>query len=786
MTFNKRIAWVIVPVISISFAVIIWSIFEKQSRELRQAHLAQARLDASTLAMTVDRYANFGKGFTASFLQSNALKAALMSNDPRYRSMSIERNLDRIIEDYSPAGFSGLKLVMLNAEQDVEFSYDNGDDPFAEIDSSLLYLTRAFSSAPSEESSLWLPDSHSFMIFRHFNRETLRTPQAGDPFVVTIGLMFELTSFIAQRDYMQLEYGYEIELLTKAVDDIGAESNRLVKRNQLHVLEPLNEELAISLMLDLGAIEHELKALKARLASLYFFLVGTSAMALFSLIHLYVIKPIKVLEADLHRALDSGLLLPEYFGGQSEINSLGRMFSRVQRQSLEAYQEMKQLAEVDSLTKLKNRYTFGRHLEALLDDADLETTKFALLYIDLDNFKEVNDSFGHDAGDALLCEFSEALVSMLRVSRCDVRCDIVARLAGDEFAILLTDFSSEDNVHLVCERILGLFDQGFETSLGRYPVSASIGVARYPHDGDTAFELTRNADAAMYQAKEAGRKKYFFYSFDLAEKVRRERAIESALKEGVFDQFSLHYMPIVDAKTGVVKSVEALLRWHSQTLGLVGPMEFIPIAESLGLFDQVDMWVINRALDELNDVRAVFGERVKISINISSAQLNSSDFFLNLMLCFQRRSIKYSAVQLEITETFATDMSSRVESNLALLKQAGLTLALDDFGTGYTSLTQLVDYPLDVIKIDKSLIDRMLDPGRRDMVLALVSFCKQQGFEVAVEGVETVEQADALSRAGADSLQGYFIAKPQPLEMFADAPSTPYYLPHSERSASNV
>jgi len=341
-------------------------------------------------------------------------------------------------------------------------------------------------------------------------------------------------------------------------------------------------------------------------------------------------------------------------------------------------------------------------------------------------------------------------------------------LAGDEFGVLLPDIQREVDLYPVCERIIKLFEGGFNSSRGKFSISASIGIAIYPDDGSSAVELTRNADAAMYQAKASGRDQYAFYSAELAERTRRERSIDLALKSQPFDEFTLYYMPIISTEDSSVKSVEALLRWQSPTLGFVSPVEFIPIGEANGVFEALDLWVVQRTLRDTPRLLEFFGEGLIVSINISSAQLNSGGGFLNLMLCFQQSEIPTNRIQLEITETFAVEIGAHVEANLSLLKQAGFILALDDFGTGYTSLSQLIDYPLDVIKIDKSLVDRMVDERGRDLVLSLIGFCKQQGFSVTVEGVETAEQADMLTAGGADSLQGFHFSKPQALEAFAD------------------
>ena len=224
----------------------------------------------------------------------------------------------------------------------------------------------------------------------------------------------------------------------------------------------------------------------------------------------------------------------------------------------------------------------------------------------------------------------------------------------------------------------------------------------------------------------------------------------------------MNYMPLFDAASGDIIGVEALLRWNSPELGMVSPAEFIPIAESRGLFLDLDLWVINKVIDDLPSIKQVLGPNCKVAINISSAQLGCESFFYELMNVVTRRNVPSHNLELEITETFGAEMSSRVIASLNLFKQAGFSLALDDFGAGYTSLLQLMRYPVDVIKIDKSLIDHVLSEGS-DLVKGLVAFCRQQGLSVTAEGIEKAEQAEVLLEAGVHTFQGFYFAKPQSL-----------------------
>ena len=762
MTLNKRATLLILPLLSLCCLLMFWGGYQSRTAVLFNTHLDQARLAASHVLLGVERYSNFGEGFFSSLLQSKVLRTGLKSTDKRYQLMTIEPSISAIIQQFPAIPFPELTLLVLDAQGEPLFYFQDNEDPFAEPGRD--FQARALAAKDTLEDRrtfIAAPDGYRLQFIRRVNLETMRPPlYADDPDAVVIALLFDMPDLSEELQQLALVQGYGTQLLPALL--------RFEQLQEASVSEELEGLLQLVLTLNRDALAAaRYKLAWQMLVALVGFLLAINLMIL-GLIRRYITGPISCLQFSISEAIHHHRELPDYSEGSDEVSLLGRDFCELYGELQASYQATKTVAETDNLTQLNNRNTFGQFLERMIERAQYAQTHLALLYIDLDNFKFVNDRYGHEAGDLLLREFSAALSAALRVTDTLMSRDSqLARLGGDEFGVLLPEVARDEDVRLVCERILRLFDDGFETSEGRFPVSASIGVALYPRDGASPLELTCNADAAMYQAKEAGRDQYSFYSSELAERARRERTIADELQKHPFDEFTLFYMPIIKATDGSVKSVEALLRWTSPSLGFISPAEFIPIAESKGVFEKLDLWVVNRALDDTPRLLEIFGEQLIVSVNISSAQLNSGEFFLNLMSCFARREIDKRSIQLEITETFAAGMSARVEANLALLKQAGFSLALDDFGTGYTSLAQMVDYPLDVIKIDKSLVDRMDEARGRDMVLSLVGFCKQQGFSVTAEGVETAEQAQLLTAAGIDSLQGFYFAKPQPLEAFA-------------------
>ena len=457
-----------------------------------------------------------------------------------------------------------------------------------------------------------------------------------------------------------------------------------------------------------------------------------------------------------------------------EIGSLSRTFAGMYEDLRKSYQIAREMAERDGLARLYNRRMFNHFIERILTRAESEQGKVALLYIDVDNFKYINDKYGHGVGDELLRTFSDRLLDVLRPS--DLVCygasdNCSARLAGDEFAVILYDFDDNDLPRRVAERVLSICNTGYLTQSVKVSVSLSIGVACFPADAENSTELISNADSAMYQAKNGGKNQFSFFSRELAQKARRVVEIETGLKHLNYNELVLNYMPIVDSATRRIVGVEALVRWESKTLGLVSPAEFIPIAETTGAFREIDRWVITHACDDLPLLQQHFGADFRVSVNISSAELESLEFIDEITMMVQHDFIKPESMELEITETFHINHRNDSEEILARLRALGFSISIDDFGTGYTSLVQLVEYAIDKIKLDKTFVDRVLERGRIEVISSLVQFCKSQNFGVTAEGVESAEQAESLFGAGCDYLQGFYFSKPVTLaELIARRP----------------
>jgi diguanylate cyclase (GGDEF)-like protein/PAS domain S-box-containing protein len=414
------------------------------------------------------------------------------------------------------------------------------------------------------------------------------------------------------------------------------------------------------------------------------------------------------------------------------------------------------LAFHDVLTGLPNRALLKERIEQALSR---KASRCALLYIDLDRFKEVNDTYGHPAGDELICDFATRLSGIVRAS------DTVARLGGDEFAILLADTSDGPDADEVCRRTLIAASQAFELSGVQVLVGASIGVAFADSEDLCQIELQRRADVALYQAKSEGRGCSRIFTAGLDVSIRRRQRLEADLRQALVTGVGLevHYQPLVGMESGEVEGFEALARWQHPTQGLIMPEDFIPIAEASGLIVKLGEWVLAQACSD-----AVQWEPpLRLSVNVSPVQFAYGDLAAMVDQVVTRSGLAPSRLELEITEGVLIHDAVRGLALLNRIRDLGVQIVLDDFGTGYSSLSYFRQFPFDKVKIDRSFIAEMLDNSHaRSIVEAVISLGRGLDLQVVAEGVETKEQLAALREQGCSQAQGYYISRPMPIAHF--------------------
>ncbi len=424
-----------------------------------------------------------------------------------------------------------------------------------------------------------------------------------------------------------------------------------------------------------------------------------------------------------------------------------------------ANRQLNWLAHFDPLTGLVNRYRFREELAAQLDPEITAVRASAVLCLDLDHFKTINDTLGHLAGDELLREVGRRLLAGTR------RSDTVARLGGDEFAVILRDVASIDEAEQLTHRLLQGLQAPCEVRGARIAVRASIGVALAPRDGTDIDALLNHADLALYAAKTAGRSEVRLFEPQMAALRRRRLAVERRLKEALDrGELSLAYQPIVDLGKWRVVGFEALLRWHDAELGDVGPAEFIPVAEDSGLILAIGQWVLDRACQDA----AQWPGDLTVAVNVSPVQIMSQDLHRVTQAALRNAGLAPEQLELEITESIFMHEVSSSMAILRSLREAGVRIALDDFGTGYSSLAYLRRFPFDTLKIDRSFVRELsVRTDLRAIVKMIIGMSHTLNMKTVAEGVEDAAQAQALDHYGCDRMQGYLVARPMPAAQIA-------------------
>lgn len=417
------------------------------------------------------------------------------------------------------------------------------------------------------------------------------------------------------------------------------------------------------------------------------------------------------------------------------------------------------LAHYDQLTGLPNRLLFNDRLQQACQNAQRNNKILALIFVDLDRFKYINDTFGHALGDILLRQIADQFKNVMSAGRQGAPM-FIARFGGDEF-VIVEDFAEGDELLQTAERLLALLDRSFTIDGHDFHVNGSIGISVFPFDGATPEDLIKNADAAMYKAKREGKNNIQFYSADLATEMSEFYNIEQQLKLAVErDEFLLHYQPQIDLASGRVVAVEALVRWNSPERGLVPPLQFIPVAEEVGLIREIGEMVVRKACAQWR-IWSDQGIEVKMAVNVSPVQFRDDAFTSQLEKLLEEARMPSRYLEIEITEGVLVGNMKKALAKLHVLSDMGVSIAIDDFGTGYSSLEYLKDLPINCLKIDGSFV-REIRPGSRDLAIVrtIEALGRNLQMVTVAEGIEEGEQYDLLKNIGCTLGQGYFISRP--------------------------
>ncbi|ARU27113.1 bifunctional diguanylate cyclase/phosphodiesterase [Cellvibrio sp. PSBB006] len=430
-------------------------------------------------------------------------------------------------------------------------------------------------------------------------------------------------------------------------------------------------------------------------------------------------------------------------------------------------------AHYDDLTGLANRVLMLEHLNVALESSARNHRQTAMMCIDLDRFKNVNDSLGHSCGDDVLRE------SAGRLSGCIRNGDILARMGGDEFIIILPDISTPKEAEKVAEKIIAAFAQPFFIGGKEYFVTASIGIALSPKDGRSANLIQRNADLAMYKAKELGRNRYHFFTEDINTQLMQRLELEVRLRQAIaLEELELHYQPIYDINTNMMIGFEALVRWRQPDGSLLMPVNFIPMAEDIGIIQEIDKWVMATACADAAKLVHESKRALRLSLNVSPKQLQIPDYANFVAHQLFINNLSPTQLELEVTERVIMQNDPQTQINITALCDLGVRLSIDDFGTGYSSLAYLQKFPFKTLKIDRGFVSQICeDPNTHRLVDTIITMAHGLDMEIVAEGIENDQQRQLLQKQGCDHAQGYFFSYPGPLKDLREKINTPWEAP---------
>lgn len=437
-------------------------------------------------------------------------------------------------------------------------------------------------------------------------------------------------------------------------------------------------------------------------------------------------------------------------------HTLDLTFKRLEAEQKSLYEN----ARKDMLSGLSNRYALQEYVGNLASESARESQRFAFLFMDIDNFKAINDSLGHDIGDQVIRQMSDCLLGVMR------RHDFVSRVGGDEFVLVIKHYNSQHELALITERILNELTLGFDINGFKIKLTSSIGIAEYPMDGVDFLTLMKNADIAMFEAKQLGKSGYHFFSNELNERVQFNIRLDQEMRAALANnEYQLFYQPKVDIRTETVVGAEALIRWIKSSGEVISPNDFIPLAEENGFIVELGAWVIEEAIKQLSLWQRQ-GVNLSLSVNIATKQLFEQTFEKKLQEKIHAAGLKPENLELEITEYLFMAQTQSNTNRIERLRQKGFRILLDDFGTGYSSLSYLKRFPIDQLKIDKLFLDDFQVESGAVFLETIIKLARSLHMDVIAEGVETQEQAEVLKALGCNLVQGFLYARPMPIANF--------------------
>ncbi|QRM54820.1 GGDEF domain-containing phosphodiesterase [Sinorhizobium sp. BG8] len=756
MTLGRRSFLLIFPVVLAGYVLAASLLYISQSSSILGLERARLWQQMGLLTAVFQNDVTQNKSLIYSLMEGNAIRLFINEPDASYRSNALGVQLQQSITSLSEDPTKFVSLTVIRPPLTVDYYYENSADPFAEIPHAQLDHARRVIDSPKLSSWSYIEADGTDPLIIHsefidpltFSRPVSSAKRGS----ILVQTAVKPTGFMEMRKSLEQQYTARLEISL----------HPMMAQGSLSATAKLGPSLFARLTPDPALLDEKLRNLKLLLVGGAVALSIVTIGIVLLLVRRYITNPIARLDRQLTEVMSGHRAEIQKTVEAGEIGRLSENVKRLHDNATHSFDLVQTTSWTDTLTGISNREYFNIRSTQLLADAKASSTGCTLLFIDVDNFKFVNDKHGHKVGDELLKTLAlrvRAIVDSV-LARRKLPEGLIARLSGDEFAIMVRSHPGDGTITEISGAILALFAEGFEVLDKSYPVTASIGIAVCPEDAETLPELIANADAAMYQAKSQGKNGSARYSRSLHEKRTRRRRIEEELRSlDPNEEFHLVYMPIVDGR-GKVTGCEALLRWTSPELGNVTPDEFIPIAETTGLFSKIDWWVIDRAMADSEQLKKLFGPETILCINISSAELYTKSISEHFIDCLERHGVEARTIEIELTETFAVKLGDQSQRNIDILRAKGFRISIDDFGAGYTSVQQLIEYPADTIKLDRSLVESLTRSASLPTLRALVALCHAQEMAVVAEGVDTTDKLTLLAAAGCDLFQGYLISKP--------------------------
>lgn len=776
MRLSVRINYILLPVIFVIFSLAGGYAYYSQKSQLTEALTEKMTFEAEHIIGELQGNLGELKGLTDLFLGGMEVTRFLTTYSQQDAIMPMESHLVRHLDSLR-LSYGALDYVTLsNNSQQAVFHY-HLKDPFSSpvlSQAQQQHSKRIAGGIKQHGTSLIEPASYrlvmqegalKLILYRSFSPQHLLTDNRVSSSVVLYTATVESSLNIDDYRYLlENSFSGTVSLsLTpgRMVTRFSDEITHQVSRDEQDGLVLTSGNALVDLRLSLPAsyLDKRAEPYRHAIISLVINVSLLTFLILKALINRQVIKPVSRLTQSVESALagdSSGLIKSR---GKDEIAMLNNTY-------VQLFQSLHKMAKFDDLTGLANRNQFNSLVHKMVDDSRRYQRKSALLYVDLDNFKAVNDTYGHHTGDLLLRAFAARLDTCLSLEPLLAENEgsyDLARLAGDEFCVLLHSPYCTDSITHIAQRVVELCKDGFTLEGVTYDVRVSIGIALCPDDAHSAESLLQCADLAMYQIKRDGKNGYHFYSPAINEEQRWHTQIEAELYRALQEQlFYLLFMPVYDCRTGRVVGAEVLLRAHSELLSSCGPAQFIPVAEASDLIRQIDYWVIEEAIRQLRVLIDEHRFDGFVSVNFSARQLKNSAFSKDVAALIEKYAVPARQLELEITETCLVQADDRSIQLLHELKALGLSLSLDDFGTGYTAFTQLVDYPVDVLKIDRSFVNAITEFSQagKQLIDIMAEMASLFNLRVIAEGVETQQELDYVRKLGCEQAQGYYLSRP--------------------------